>query len=105
MTSVWEAILALRRPDPRIVAQIRGALGDVRRVVNVGAGTRSYEPADLDVVAVEPSAVMRGGALGGDAGAAPGRSRAVPGCPGRELALRRSGVRRCTGRAHRSSLG
>jgi len=50
---------ALRRPDPRIAAQIRAALGDVRHVVNVGAGAGSYEPADLDVVAVEPSAVMR----------------------------------------------
>lgn len=50
---------AQRRPDPRIAAQIRTALGDARRVVNVGAGAGSYEPADLDVVAVEPSAVMR----------------------------------------------
>ena len=48
-----------RRPDPRIAAQIRQALGDARSVVNVGAGAGSYEPADLDVVAVEPSAVMR----------------------------------------------
>jgi len=48
-----------RRPDPRIAAQIRRALGDARRVVNVGAGAGSYEPADLDLVAVEPSPVMR----------------------------------------------
>ncbi|MEA2141758.1 MAG: hypothetical protein QOI64_188, partial [Solirubrobacteraceae bacterium] len=48
-----------RRPDPRIAARLRAALGDARRVVNVGAGTGSYEPADLDVVAVEPSDVMR----------------------------------------------
>ncbi len=48
-----------RRPDPRIAAQIRTALGDARSVVNVGAGAGSYEPGDLDVVAVEPSAVMR----------------------------------------------
>ncbi|MGH2915920.1 MAG: class I SAM-dependent methyltransferase [Solirubrobacteraceae bacterium] len=48
-----------RRPDPRIAALIRRALGDARRVVNVGAGAGSYEPTDLDVVAVEPSAVMR----------------------------------------------
>jgi SAM-dependent methyltransferase len=50
---------AQRRPDPRIAAQIRRALGGARSVVNVGAGTGSYEPADLDVVAVEPSEVMR----------------------------------------------
>jgi SAM-dependent methyltransferase len=48
-----------RRPDPRIAALVRRALGDARRVVNVGAGTGSYEPADREVVAVEPSAVMR----------------------------------------------
>lgn len=50
---------AQRRPDPRIAARIRAALGDARCVVNVGAGAGSYEPADLDVVAVEPSEVMR----------------------------------------------
>jgi SAM-dependent methyltransferase len=47
-----------RRSDPRIAARIRAALGDVRTVVNVGAGTGSYEPSDLDVTAAEPSAVM-----------------------------------------------
>jgi SAM-dependent methyltransferase len=34
------------------------ALGGARTVVNVGAGTGSYEPADRAVVAVEPSGVM-----------------------------------------------
>jgi SAM-dependent methyltransferase len=34
------------------------ALGDARSVVNVGAGTGSYEPPDRQVTAVEPSAVM-----------------------------------------------
>jgi SAM-dependent methyltransferase len=47
-----------RRPDPRIAAAIEAALGDARSVVNVGAGTGSYEPADRDVQAVEPSDVM-----------------------------------------------
>ena len=47
-----------RLPDPRIAARIRAALGDVRTVVNVGAGTGSYEPSELDVTAVEPSDVM-----------------------------------------------
>jgi SAM-dependent methyltransferase len=48
-----------RLQDPRIAAAIHAALGDARTVVNVGAGAGSYEPADRDVVAVEPSAVMR----------------------------------------------
>ena len=49
----------MRREDPRLAAQIRVALGDARSLVNVGAGAGSYEPPDLDVTAVEPSAVMR----------------------------------------------
>jgi SAM-dependent methyltransferase len=48
-----------RRTEPRIAAQIWAALGDARTVVNVGAGTGSYEPSDRDVTAVEPSALMR----------------------------------------------
>src|ERR1700722_14118314 len=47
-----------RRPDPHIAAQIERALGDVRTIVDVGAGTGSYEPSDKAVVAVEPSVVM-----------------------------------------------
>ena len=47
-----------RRPDPRIAARIADALGDARTVLNVGAGTGSYEPADREVTAVEPSEVM-----------------------------------------------
>ncbi len=50
-----------RRTDPRIAARIEAALGEARTVVNVGAGTGSYEPRDRWVLAVEPSATMRGG--------------------------------------------
>jgi SAM-dependent methyltransferase len=48
----------LRRPDPRIASALHAALGDAVSVVNVGAGTGSYEPTDRAVVAVEPSALM-----------------------------------------------
>jgi SAM-dependent methyltransferase len=48
-----------RRTEPRIAARIWAALGDAQTVLNVGAGTGSYEPADRSVVAVEPSATMR----------------------------------------------
>jgi SAM-dependent methyltransferase len=48
-----------RRTEPRIAAQLWAALGDARTVLNVGAGTGSYEPSDREVTAVEPSAVMR----------------------------------------------
>jgi len=47
-----------RRPDPRIAAQIWAAVGDAERIVNVGAGTGSYELGQRGLVAVEPSAVM-----------------------------------------------
>jgi SAM-dependent methyltransferase len=50
---------ATRRTEPRIAAHVWSALGDARTVLNVGAGTGSYEPSDCDVVAVEPSSVMR----------------------------------------------
>jgi SAM-dependent methyltransferase len=49
---------ATRRPDPRIAAAIWEGLGDARTVLNVGAGAGSYEPADRDLVALEPSPVM-----------------------------------------------
>ena len=47
-----------RIPDPRIAARILAALGDARTVVNVGAGTGSYEPRDRAVTALDPSPVM-----------------------------------------------
>jgi SAM-dependent methyltransferase len=47
-----------RQEDPTIRDRIHAALGAARTVVNVGAGTGSYEPRDCYVVALEPSAVM-----------------------------------------------
>ncbi|SFP69635.1 Methyltransferase domain-containing protein [Amycolatopsis arida] len=47
-----------RRTDPRWMSVITESLGDAESLVNVGAGTGSYEPADRDVIAVEPSAAM-----------------------------------------------
>jgi SAM-dependent methyltransferase len=48
-----------RRTEPRIAEQVWAALADAQTVLNVGAGTGSYEPPGRDVTAVEPSAVMR----------------------------------------------
>lgn len=48
----------VRLPDQRIASAITRSLGDAQSVLNVGAGTGAYEPADRQVVAVEPSAVM-----------------------------------------------
>jgi SAM-dependent methyltransferase len=47
-----------RREDPRIMAAVLHALRGASSVVNVGAGTGSYEPRDRFVVAVEPSVRM-----------------------------------------------
>jgi len=47
-----------RRADRRIAQQILDALADAATVVNVGAGTGSYEPRHLAVAAVEPSIEM-----------------------------------------------
>jgi SAM-dependent methyltransferase len=49
---------ATRKEDPRIAALIWDAIGPGTSLLNVGAGTGSYEPADRDVVAVEPSPTM-----------------------------------------------
>jgi SAM-dependent methyltransferase len=47
-----------RRPEPRWANRIHAALGDATNVVNIGAGSGSYEPADRIVIAVEPSVTM-----------------------------------------------
>ena len=57
--AIGAAYAVTRRTEPRIAAQVWAALGDGRTVVNVGAGTGSYEPPGRHVTAVEPSAVMR----------------------------------------------
>lgn len=48
----------LRTPDPRIAVAIQASLGRAETVLNVGAGTGSYEPLDRRVTAVEPSLEM-----------------------------------------------
>ena len=69
---------ATRPTEPRIAARIWAALGDARTVVNVGAGTGSYEPPDREVTAVEPSAVMRAQRPAGAAACVPGVASSLP---------------------------
>lgn len=79
-----------RAPDPRIAAQIEAALGDARTVVNVGAGSGSYEPTDRHVLAVEPSKVMIAQRSAGAAPVVQGTAEALPladGCADAALAL------------------
>lgn len=68
----------VRRPDPRIGARIEAALGDATTVLNVGAGTGSYEPAGREVTAVEPSAVMIAQRPPGAAPVVRARAEALP---------------------------
>ncbi|MDY7099893.1 MAG: class I SAM-dependent methyltransferase [Actinomycetota bacterium] len=56
--SIGTTYSTTRRADPRIAAMIDEALGSARTVVNVGAGSGSYEPPHRSVIAVEPSATM-----------------------------------------------
>jgi SAM-dependent methyltransferase len=67
-----------RRPDPRIAARIHAALGDARTVLNVGAGTGSYEPRDRWLLAVEPSAAMRAQRAADSAPVIAARAEALP---------------------------
>jgi len=67
-----------RRADPRIAARIHAALGGAQTVLNVGAGTGSYEPADRCVLAVEPSATMRAQRPADAAPAISARAEALP---------------------------
>ena len=67
-----------RQTDPRIAARVHAALGDAATVVNVGAGSGSYEPADRAVTAVEPSASMRAQRGAGSAPVIDASAEALP---------------------------
>jgi SAM-dependent methyltransferase len=67
-----------RRTDPRIAAVLTAALGDAGSVVNVGAGTGSYEPGDRLVVAADPSPVMLAQRPAGSAPCVQASAEALP---------------------------
>ena len=48
----------LRKPDQRIARMIESALGSAQTILNVGAGTGSYEPTNRLLIAIEPSIEM-----------------------------------------------
>lgn len=76
--SIGVSYAKLRRPDRRIAAAIDAALGDAHSVVNIGAGTGSYEPLDRQVIAVEPSEVMMRQRPAGAARCLQGSAGALP---------------------------
>jgi SAM-dependent methyltransferase len=75
--AIGRTYAATLRPDPRIAVRIHAALGDATSVVNVGAGTGSYEPAST-ALAVEPSAVMIAQRPAGSAPAVRAVAEAMP---------------------------
>lgn len=62
MTAVYDRIgrryAATRRTDPVIAARLQPYLAAADGILNIGAGTGSYEPHDANLVALEPSAAM-----------------------------------------------
>ena len=82
MTALYDTIgidyAKLRRPDPRIAQQIHAALGDAKSVLNVGAGSGSYEPEGVALTAIEPSAEMIAQRPASDAIALQGSAEALP---------------------------
>jgi SAM-dependent methyltransferase len=81
--TIGRGYAAERHTDPRIEAPIRRALGEAARVVNVGAGTGSYEPVDRFVIAVEPSTEMIAQRAAGAAPVVRGVAEALPFADGR----------------------
>ena len=55
---IGQTYAARRRAEPRLATPLWDALGPARTVLDVGAGTGSYEPPGRDVVAVDPSVLM-----------------------------------------------
>jgi SAM-dependent methyltransferase len=56
--TIGRSYSARRQADPRLAAQLDALISSDSSVLNVGAGTGSYEPVRSRVIAVEPSSVM-----------------------------------------------
>ena len=82
MTALYDKIggtySAGRQSDPRIAAAIERAVAGCDSILNVGAGTGSYEPVSRFVVAVEPSRIMIGQRPVGAAPVVQGCAEALP---------------------------
>lgn len=75
---IGEGYAERRRPDPRWLVLIHSALASDNSVLNVGAGSGSYEPVDRMVVGLEPSEVMIGQRSPGAAPVVRGRAEQLP---------------------------
>lgn len=47
-----------RQTDPRLAAQLHKELEGASKILNIGAGSGSYEPENIDLIALEPSLEM-----------------------------------------------
>ena len=88
MASLYDKIGATygsrRQSDPRIAAAIESAVAGCNSILNVGAGTGSYEPASALVIAVEPSLTMISQRASSAAPVVQARAEALP-FPNRSL--------------------
>jgi SAM-dependent methyltransferase len=82
MTTLYDKIgqtyTGRRQSDPRIAASIQSAIDGCDAILNVGAGTGSYEPPCGCVIALEPSITMIAQRPAGAASAVQGRAEALP---------------------------
>ena len=82
MTTLYDSIgrtySGRREADPRIAAAIALALDGCASILNVGAGSGSYEPASKSVVALEPSRTMIAQRPHGAAPAVQGVAESLP---------------------------
>ena len=76
--AIGDGYSGARRTEPRIARSIWKALGSATRILNVGAGTGSYEPPDRCVIALEPSATMRAQRPAGAAPCVAGIAESLP---------------------------
>ena len=76
--TIGRGYAARRVADPRIAAVVADALGDSGRILDVGAGAGSYEPAGREVTALDPSPVMLGQRPAANGPAVLGRAEYLP---------------------------
>jgi len=76
--SIGPRYSAYRQAEPTWEAEIWNAIGTAGRVLNVGAGTGSYEPTDRLVVALEPAMTMIEQRSAGAAPVVQGVAEALP---------------------------
>jgi SAM-dependent methyltransferase len=68
----------LRKPDPTIAKIIHSELADADTIINIGAGTGSYEPAGKFIVAIDSSETMLAQRVANNAALVRGHAEQLP---------------------------